>query len=538
MMNYDNELEENKAPFGSLEEEVADDIPVMLSEGEYVIPADVVRYWGLKHLEEMRMMAKCGLMSMQHDGRLHMVDEDGEPVETEEPKAPQIEVVEIDIQAMQDDMSDPEKEDDDDDDDMDEQMELFDDVDFDGKDEKDILKLEVGGDVQRDVQNALGFGFGQATLDIDPDIMSTALGNIGAFGTVDATEEPPEVTSQTISDALSATLSDPDRQKELAREVVTVARDEAVAKQESITGNRAIDAALGLAANLAGPKVPGIPSTLSMVTGPQISVAKDMLGNPISSNLGGSVALQAAAIAALTDLVDVGFNISKGVQNPTDLGVVGGQLAGVQLGNIAGVPTQSLTGTVPTQMSVDDFDRAVAGTLGKDISTVGTNPTTGRPDYDVATDLMGVDRDPATGQATTGGYTSTGGYQDMFGNVSAMGTVADLERLSSQQLEEVGKKRGFKGILGLDKTTYDETMDKIGKREQQEYDDQAGGVMGATDPPTGEPTEAGMSGGTGGTGSGGGMSGGLGGMGGGPQEESEATFGGDFDENDPEQDEI
>ncbi len=145
MMNYDNEPEENKAPFGSLEEEVADDIPVMLSEGEYVIPADVVRYWGLKHLEEMRMMAKCGLMSMQQDGRLHMVDEDGEPVETEEPKAPQIEVVEIDIQAMQDDAS--EEEEDDDDDDMDAQMELFDDVDFDGKDEEDILKLEEGGDV-------------------------------------------------------------------------------------------------------------------------------------------------------------------------------------------------------------------------------------------------------------------------------------------------------------------------------------------------------------------------------------------------------
>ena len=46
MMNYDNEPEENKAPFGSLEEEVADDIPVMLSEGEYVIPADVVSHIG------------------------------------------------------------------------------------------------------------------------------------------------------------------------------------------------------------------------------------------------------------------------------------------------------------------------------------------------------------------------------------------------------------------------------------------------------------------------------------------------------------
>ena len=72
-----------KAGEGAAQAEVADDVPVMLSEGEYVVPADVVRYWGLKHLEEMRTMAKCGLMSMQQDGRLHMVDEDGEPVETE-----------------------------------------------------------------------------------------------------------------------------------------------------------------------------------------------------------------------------------------------------------------------------------------------------------------------------------------------------------------------------------------------------------------------------------------------------------------------
>jgi hypothetical protein len=149
MMNYDKPFEENKVPFGSLEEEVADDIPVMLSEGEYVIPADVVRYWGIKHLEEMRMMAKCGLMSMQHDGRLHMVDEDGEPVETKEQDKPQLEIVEVDIQAMQDDMSDQEE--DDKEDDMDEQMQLLEDnvieVDFDGKDEEDILKLSNGGDV-------------------------------------------------------------------------------------------------------------------------------------------------------------------------------------------------------------------------------------------------------------------------------------------------------------------------------------------------------------------------------------------------------
>ena len=171
-----NEEPENEVPFGSLEEEVADDIPVMLSEGEYVIPADVVRYWGLKHLEEMRMMAKCGLMSMQQDGRLHMVDEDGEPVETETQSKPQIEVVEIDIQAMQDDMS---KEDDEEEDDMDKQMEMFDDVDFDGKDEEDILMLNGGGGVAGDDGSSDGQGDEVDDEDEDVGTGTTGTGGVG-----------------------------------------------------------------------------------------------------------------------------------------------------------------------------------------------------------------------------------------------------------------------------------------------------------------------------------------------------------------------
>ena len=484
--NMMNEEPENEVPFGSLEEEVADDIPVMLSEGEYVIPADVVRYWGLKHLEEMRMMAKCGLMSMQQDGRLHMVDEEGKPVETEAQSKPQIEVVEIDIQAMQDDMSKEEDDEEEDDNDMDKQMELFEDnvieVDFDGKDKEDIVHAELGGDMQRDVQNALGFGFGQATLSISPDVMSTALGNIGAFGTGSA-DIGRSFGSQDVANALSETLSDPDKQKDLAREVVDMMVDEAVATQEPMFGSKAMDTVVGVASQLASPK--GVPSITSAVTGPSVTVATDMLGNPIGYNVGGNAALQAVAKAALTDLIDIGFNISKGVQSPTDLGVLGGQLVGVSTGTTLGVPTQSLTGTVPTQMSVDDYDRAVAGMLGVDVTTVGTNDVTGRPDYSVATDLIGVQTDPNTGMATTGGYTQTGGYQDMLGNISAMGTVADLNRMGTQELDQLGKTRGFKGILGLDKSEFDKARDRAEKREQQQYDDQAGGVMGATTDPLG-----------------------------------------------------
>ena len=38
----------NEVPLGSLPEEVRDNIDANLSEGEYVVPADVVRYYGVK----------------------------------------------------------------------------------------------------------------------------------------------------------------------------------------------------------------------------------------------------------------------------------------------------------------------------------------------------------------------------------------------------------------------------------------------------------------------------------------------------------
>ena len=44
----------NEVPAGSTQEEVRDDIPAQLSEGEFVFPADVVRYIGLEKLMQMR----------------------------------------------------------------------------------------------------------------------------------------------------------------------------------------------------------------------------------------------------------------------------------------------------------------------------------------------------------------------------------------------------------------------------------------------------------------------------------------------------
>ena len=65
----------NEIPPGSLAKEVRDDIPAQLSDGEYVVPADVVQYFGVKFFEDLRMEAKSGLKQMDETGRIG-----GEPV--------------------------------------------------------------------------------------------------------------------------------------------------------------------------------------------------------------------------------------------------------------------------------------------------------------------------------------------------------------------------------------------------------------------------------------------------------------------------
>ena len=66
----------NDIPLGSTAENVRDDIPAMLSEGEIVIPADVVNYHGVKLFEDLRDEAKLGYAEMAEDGRIG-----GEPIE-------------------------------------------------------------------------------------------------------------------------------------------------------------------------------------------------------------------------------------------------------------------------------------------------------------------------------------------------------------------------------------------------------------------------------------------------------------------------
>lgn len=76
----------NEIPPGSIAKEVRDDIPAMLSEGEYVVPADVVQYFGVKFFEDLRMAAKMGLRDMEKNGRIggEPIDDDEEELEPNE----------------------------------------------------------------------------------------------------------------------------------------------------------------------------------------------------------------------------------------------------------------------------------------------------------------------------------------------------------------------------------------------------------------------------------------------------------------------
>ena len=85
----------NDVPPGSLPEEVRDDIPARLSEGEYVVPADVVRYYGVKFFEDLRDQAKMGLQQMDEDGRIG-----GEPIETSESEVDIDDLIDAEINNM------------------------------------------------------------------------------------------------------------------------------------------------------------------------------------------------------------------------------------------------------------------------------------------------------------------------------------------------------------------------------------------------------------------------------------------------------
>tara|TARA_R100001369_G_scaffold4565_2_gene13098 strand:+ start:5060 stop:8410 length:3351 start_codon:yes stop_codon:yes gene_type:complete len=65
----------NSVPIGGTREGVRDDIPANISEGEFIFPADVVRYHGLDKMMALRQEAKIGLKKMEAMGQMGNNDE-------------------------------------------------------------------------------------------------------------------------------------------------------------------------------------------------------------------------------------------------------------------------------------------------------------------------------------------------------------------------------------------------------------------------------------------------------------------------------
>lgn len=95
-LGYDEESG-NPIPLGSSDVEVRDDIDAKLSTGEFVLPADVVRYHGLKNILGMIDEAKYGLMCMHEDGYLKVSGEETEEEEVEDEDDSGIEVASFEV---------------------------------------------------------------------------------------------------------------------------------------------------------------------------------------------------------------------------------------------------------------------------------------------------------------------------------------------------------------------------------------------------------------------------------------------------------
>ena len=88
----------NEIPIGSSAENVRDDIEAMISEGEYVLPANVVKWHGLKHIMDMQAEAEMGLMGMQATGLIQYTGEEAEEEPEEVSDAEEDDVLETDIE--------------------------------------------------------------------------------------------------------------------------------------------------------------------------------------------------------------------------------------------------------------------------------------------------------------------------------------------------------------------------------------------------------------------------------------------------------
>jgi len=93
-----NKTNGNEVPLGSSPEEVEDDIPAKLSGGEYVLPADVVQFYGIDKIEKFVQKAKMSLQELETNGRIG--GEKGEGTPKEEQAATEEDDLPFDVSAL------------------------------------------------------------------------------------------------------------------------------------------------------------------------------------------------------------------------------------------------------------------------------------------------------------------------------------------------------------------------------------------------------------------------------------------------------
>ena len=125
MMPYDP-ISGNPIPLGSTAEEVRDDIDAKLSQGEYVLPADVVKWHGLEKIMMMQEEAKMGLMAMDAMGLIPDIEAGEEVTECplcqgkgceecqgeetlETPEGEEVEVAEVEVSEEEPEVNETEE---------------------------------------------------------------------------------------------------------------------------------------------------------------------------------------------------------------------------------------------------------------------------------------------------------------------------------------------------------------------------------------------------------------------------------------------
>lgn len=110
IMGYD-EVSGNPIPLGSTPENVRDDIDAKISTDEFVLPAHVVKWHGIKHIMSMYDEAEMGLMGMKMSGLIQHAEE--APVEEEVVDEPEedvdVEIAAVEVDDKMDDTEDTEK---------------------------------------------------------------------------------------------------------------------------------------------------------------------------------------------------------------------------------------------------------------------------------------------------------------------------------------------------------------------------------------------------------------------------------------------